>query len=461
MLNKNLINEVLDAALSTGADFAEVFLERSETKRMVMNDNSIHRIQGSNISGMGLRIYKGLRAVYGSTGDLSRTGVLSLARSVAGAFDEGRAVDRVVLAERIPANVHPIQIVPSSIENRRKIDLVKKANDAARSYDSAISQVRASLLDVDRRFWIANSEGLYTGDRQIYTRLFADVTASKDGENQSGFYGPGRQAGLETFLSWIDPAEVGKEAARQAVVNLNAGYCKAGSYPVAIENGFGGVIFHEATGHSLEATQVAYGVSEFCGKLGQKIASEKVTAIDDGTIPNAWGSINIDDEGRPGQRNVLIEKGVLKGYLVDAFNARRMEGFKPTGNARRQDFQFSPTSRMTNTFIAPGEDEDEDIIGSMELGLYCRNMGGGSVNPATGAFNFGVGECYMVRNGKIAEPVRGAALIGKGSEVIKNIDMVGKHLEHGAGMCGSSSGSIPVNVGQPLIRVSGMTVGGR
>lgn len=230
--------------------------------------------------------------------------------------------------------------------------------------------------------------------------------------------------------------------------------------PVAIDNGFGGVIFHEACGHSLEASAVAYGCSQFVGKLGQKIANEKVTAIDDGTIPNAWGSINIDDEGTPARRNVLIENGILKTYMVDKFNGRRM-GMASTGSARRQSYRFTTTSRMTNTYIAPGQDSNEDIISSIDYGLYAKEMGGGSVNPVTGEFNFAVNEGYLIRHGKICEPVRGASLVGTGAEVIQKIDMVGSQLDMGQGMCGSSSGSIPTNVGQPMIRVSSITVGGR
>jgi TldD protein len=239
-----------------------------------------------------------------------------------------------------------------------------------------------------------------------------------------------------------------------------AGYCPAGVMPVVIGNGFGGVIFHEACGHSLEASSVAYGQSQFAGKLGQKIANEKVTAIDDGTIPGAWGSINIDDEGTPAQRNVLIEKGVLKSYMIDKFNGRRM-GMASTGNSRRQSYAYTPTSRMTNTYIAEGEDKNEDILASVEYGLYAKEMGGGSVNPVTGEFNFSVNEGYIIRNGVVCEPVRGASLVGKGSDVIMNIDMVGQNLDMGQGMCGSSSGSVPTNVGQPMIRVSSITVGGR
>ena len=229
---------------------------------------------------------------------------------------------------------------------------------------------------------------------------------------------------------------------------------------VAIENGFGGVIFHEACGHSLEATSVAIGNSEMAGKLGQQIANPKVTAIDDGTIPGAWGSVNIDDEGTPTQRNVLIENGILKNYMIDRLGSRRM-GMPMTGSARRQSYAYEPTSRMTNTFIDNGPDKNEDIIASIEYGLYAKSMGGGSVNPLTGDFNFSVSEGYIVRNGKICEPVRGASLIGKGAQILQDIDMVGQNLATGQGMCGSSSGSVPTDVGQPLIRVSSITVGGR
>ena len=283
--------------------------------------------------------------------------------------------------------------------------------------------------------------------------------AEQNSETQTGAFNPGRRMGMEMF-DIVNPTDVGIRAAKQAVVMAGAGYCPAGVMPVAIENGFGGVIFHEACGHSLEASSVAYGQSQFAGKLGQKIANEKVTAIDDGTIPGAWGSINIDDEGTPAQKNVLIENGILKSYMIDKFNGRRM-GMASTGNARRQSYQYTTTSRMTNTYIAPGTDKNEDIIGSIELGLYAASMGGGSVNPVTGEFNFAVNEGYMIRNGKICEPVRGASLVGKGSDVIQNIDMVGADMEMGQGMCGSSSGSVPTNVGQPLIRVSTITVGGR
>ena len=265
--------------------------------------------------------------------------------------------------------------------------------------------------------------------------------------------------GIEMFGS-IDPAYHGREAARVAHTMLHAKNCPAGNMAVAIDNGFGGVIFHEACGHALEASAVAKGNSVFANKLGEQIASTKVTAIDDGTMPNAWGSLNIDDEGNKTQRNVLIENGILKGYMIDKLNGRRMN-MAVTGSSRRQSYKFQPTSRMTNTYIAAGNDKADEIIKSIEDGLYAKKLGGGSVNPVTGEFNFSVQEGYLVKNGVIQEPVRGASLIGKGSEVLMDIDMVGDNFEVAQGMCGSSSGSIPTNVGQPMIRVKKMTVGGR
>ncbi len=459
MISREICCRVLQKALSTGGDYAELFAENTVNHSIHMISDAVDAIRDTVIAGAAVRVYKGLRSVMASTVDTSEAGLLACAEKAAGALGEGSAPMDIVLKERLFGDIHPVKIVPTSVANREKVAILKEGYFAAREYDSCISQVSGMLAEVDHRIQIANSEGLLAQDRQIRTRIAVEAVAEKDGQTQTGGSRPGRRMGLEMFET-ILPKEVGMEAARQAVTMVNAGYCPAGVMPVAIENGFGGVIFHEACGHSLEASSVAYGRSQFAGKLGQQIASPKVTAIDDGTIPNAWGSINIDDEGTPARKNVLIENGILKSYMVDKFNGRRM-GMASTGNARRQSYAFTPTSRMTNTYIAPGEDKNEDIIASMEYGLYAKDMGGGSVNPVTGEFNFSVNEGYMVRNGVICEPVRGACLVGKGSEIIQNIDMVGTQLDMGQGMCGSSSGSVPTNVGQPLIRVSGITVGGR
>lgn len=459
MLSKELLKEALGRALSTGADYAEVFAEHSLSKTINIISGKTDKIGDAVICGVGIRIFKGTRCVSGSASSLAPEAVLHCASQVAQALSDTAGAGNIVLRERLFGDIHPVRIVPTGVENSYKIDYLREACQAAKDYSDEIIQVGGTFLEVDHKILIANSEGLLAQDRQIRTRISLSSIASKDGENQTGSAAPGAKKGLELFEDY-DMKELGRKASRQAVTMLHAGYITAGTMPVAIESGFGGVIFHEACGHSLEASSVALGQSQFAGKLGTVIANPKVTAIDDGTIPNAWGSINIDDEGTPARKNVLIENGVLKTYMVDKLNGRRM-GMESTGNSRRQSYQFEPTSRMTNTYIAAGEDSDEDIIASMEYGLYAKDMGGGSVNPATGQFNFSVREGYIVRNGKICEPVRGASLIGKGSEILMNIDMVGKNVARGQGMCGASSGSIPTDVGQPLIRVSSITVGGR
>ncbi len=459
MISKALVEEVLACAISTGADFAELYGEHTRNNSIVMVDGKIDRVGDNLLSGVGIRAFLGTRTVFASTSDLTKEGLLRCAASVAAAMGELKRDVSVVLKERIFPNIHPVLTVPSGVDAKVRADLLREGCFAAKNYDETISQVTGSLASVDHTILVANTEGLYTTDRHVRTRMAVQAVASKNGENQSGSDSPGAGMGLE-FFDLVSPTKIGREAARQAVVNLSATYCPAGVMTVAIENGFGGVIFHEACGHSLEATSVAIGASQMAGKLGQQIANPKVTAIDDGTIPGAWGSVNIDDEGTPAQRNVLIENGVLKQYMIDRLGSRRM-GMPMTGNARRESYLYEATSRMTNTFIANGEDKNEDIIASIENGLYCKKMGGGSVNPLTGAFNFAVTEGYLVRNGKICEPVRGASLIGTGSEILQNIDMVGQNLATAQGMCGSASGSVPTDVGQPLIRVSTITVGGR
>lgn len=458
MIKKNILERVLMKAMSTGADFAEIFVEHTRSNSLYFINSRIEEISDSTISGAGIRAFLGCRCVSASTTDLSESGLVTCAERVADVISQSIAEVSITLTRAIPTNVHPIKIVPDTVAKSRKVDLLKAGCFAASEKSPEIFQVSGSLSDVDHEILVANSDGLLIGDRSIRTRMGISAIGDRGGNRQSGFYGPGAKMGLE-FFDTVDPKSVGEEAARIALVKLGARPCPAGKMTVAIENGFGGVIFHEACGHSLEATSVAKNTSQMAGKLDMKIASEKVTAVDDGTIPGAWGSINIDDEGTPSRRNVLIENGILKSYMIDKLNGRRM-GMAPTGNSRRQSYAYDPTSRMTNTFIENGNDKNEDIIASIEYGLLANRMGGGSVNPINGTFNFSVEEGYIVRNGKICEPVLGASLIGKGSEILMNIDMVGQNLFCGQGMCGSSSGSIPTNVGQPLIRVSSITVGG-
>ncbi|MDU4830815.1 MAG: TldD/PmbA family protein [Clostridium perfringens] len=430
MLSKDTIKKVLSVALSTGGDFAEVFVEEKLNNNIVLTSGAVKDIISGKDYGIGIRIFKGLKCIYAYTNDDSLMSLVNTAKKAAlalGDVIDGHTVN-LNLVERINTNIHPILYVPSSISSAKKIEKMKEAYKGAKGYSHEISQVTVTMKDEDQRVLIANSEG-------------------------------GASMGFE-FFDTIDLSNLGKEASKSAVTMLHADYCPAGKMTVAIENSFGGVIFHEACGHSLEATAVAKGNSIFCDKLGMQIASKKVTAIDDGTIANAWGSLNIDDEGEPTRRKVLIENGILKSYMIDKFNGRRM-GMPSTGSGRRESYKYAPTSRMTNTFIANGEDDNEKIIKSIENGLYAKQMGGGSVNPITGDFNFNVLEGYLVKNGVIDRAVRGASLIGNGADILMNIDMVGKNLDHGQGVCGSLSGAVPTNVGQPLLRVKEITVGGR
>ena len=459
MLKENVAQAVLAEALKTGGDFAEIFLEDRLNNGLSMLSGKVETVLSRRLHGAGVRVFNGVQGVYVYTNDTTEAGLIACARRAASAVAaQSRCAAKPLLWQDTPS-IHFIKEMPDQVQGRRKVEKMKAAQAVLKQYDE-IAQASVSYSDSVQRVWIANSEGLFTSDNRVYTRFFVSAIASNGAENQTGFTGPGAMQGFEVFDHRIDPEAAARKAADQAITMLHAPQCPAGVMPVVIDNGFGGVIFHEACGHSLEATAVAPGNSEFCGKLGQKVASEKVTAIDDGTMPNEWGSENIDDEGTPTTRLVLIENGILKNYMVDKLNARRMQ-MPITGSGRRQGYMFAPTSRMRNTYIAAGTDDNEEIIASMGDGLYAKAMGGGSVEPSTGKFNFAVSEGYLVKGGKIVHPVRGASLIGRGSEILPLIDRVGKDMQMAQGMCGSISGSVPTNVGQSMIRVSSMTVGGR
>jgi TldD protein len=459
VLNKQLIEDTLMAALSTGGDFAEIFVEDRTNNGIVMIGGKVESTVSGRDYGVGIRIFKGFNSIYAYTNKSDRDTMIETAKKAAAAV-EGNKVDLTLnLTKTDVKSINLVQIDPSTVEKTRKVQVMRNAYELASNYDELITQVTVNYTDYIQNIMVANSEGLWKEDTRVRSRLGISSIASKNGEMQSGFFGPGAAKGYEFFEN-LDIDYYAKEASRIAVTMVNAKYSPSGRMPVIIDNGFGGVIFHEACGHGLEATAVAKGLSVFAGKVGQQIASPIVTAIDDGSIPNEWGSYNIDDEGTASQRNVLIENGILKGYMIDKLNGRRMN-MDITGSSRRQSYRFAPTSRMSNTFIDNGKSTPEEIFAKTEKGLYAKYMGGGSVNPATGEFNFAVMEGYIIENGKIKEPVRGATLIGKGTEVLNKIDMVGNNLLQSQGMCGSVSGSIPANVGQPMIRVSEITVGGR
>ena len=459
MLKRSSVENIITAALETGADFAELYAERTEQGSIGMVNGRVETAQSGLSCGAGVRLFFGTQAIYGYANDMSEKNLIQIARGCAEAMKSSVQHSRKNWRETVRPCINPIRILPKNTAKSQKAEYLRLAAEAAKAYSPSITQTRTGFLEVSKHVLVANSEGTWGEEDRVRTRFTVEAVASSASEKQSGHFGPGGSEGMELFER-INVEETAREAARIAVTMLGAKPCPAGKFPVVIDNGFGGVIFHEACGHGLEATAVARNASVFAGRLGQQIASPLVTAIDDGTIPNAWGSSAMDDEGTPTARNVLIENGVLKSYLVDRLNGRKM-GAAITGSSRRQDYRFAPTSRMTNTCIAPGKSTPEEIISATEYGLYARQMGGGSVDPATGSFNFAVLEGYMIRNGKIAEPVRGATLIGKGPEVLWDIDMVGNNPKRAQGMCGSKSGSIPTDVGQPMLRVSRMTVGGR
>ena len=458
MLSKSLIEDVLTAALSTGGDFSEIFVEDRFTNNITLQSGKIETSLSGRDFGIGIRVFKGLQSVYAYTTDHSRDGLLKAAKNAAQAISENNLIQLAPLVHESIETVHPVQVLPLEVEKARKAAIMKQAYETAKNYHSSISQVKVRLMDEEQNVMIANSEGKWIEDKRVRSRLAIQAVAVRHNQMETGFYGPGAHQGFEFFEN-LDMNHYAGEAARIAVTMLDASPCPGGKFPVIIDNEFGGVIFHEACGHGLEATAVAKNNSVFAGHLGEKVAPEIVTYIDDGTLPNEWGSINIDDEGEKARKNVLIENGILKGYLIDKFNARRME-MESTGSGRRESFRFAPTSRMTNTYIAPGKSTPEEIIANTEYGIYAKYMGGGQVSPATGDYNFAIMEAYEVKNGKLGKPLKGATLIGNGPKTLQLVDMVGNNLGHGAGMCGSLSGSIPVNVGQPMIRVSEITVGG-
>lgn len=459
MLKKSIIENVLYAAMSTGGDFAEIFLEDKYNSRITLISGLIEKNISGRDYGVGIRIFDKLNSVYAYTNDSSEENLIQVAKEAAAALEYKSLSMILDFIKADTRNLNPIKILPSSVEKKRKIDLMKQGYKVAKEYDQLISQVTINYQDEEQNILVANTEGLIAEDKRIRTRYSVSSVASKEGEMQQGFYGPGASMGFE-FFDKINVEDVARESSRIAMTMINANYSPSGTMPVIIDNEFGGVLFHEACGHALEASFVAKKTSAFADKLGEQIASPLVNAIDDGTIKNQWGTTNIDDEGTPTRKNILIENGILKSYLVDKFNGRRMN-IESTGSSRRQSYRYAPTSRMNNTYIDKGDSNLDEIISKTETGLYAKKLGGGSVNPATGDFNFAVMEGYLIEKGKISRPVRGATLIGNGAKVLKDIDMVGSELSLGQGMCGASSGSIPAAIGQPPIRVKSMTVGGR
>lgn len=450
---------VLDACLTTGADFAEIFFEDTYEGRIMLQSGKVDNATTSHIYGAGIRILKDLQEVYGYTSDCSLEGLLAVANKLKSSYnDKPLGIEFELKEEFASQDSVKIDRESKNVDLNEKVAYLRIVDEAMKSVSDKIVQRMVNIGDHDQHVIIANTKGKFIHDLRNQQRITAQCIASDGVKSQANSGSIGGNFGIDTFKT-KDLAKLGKDVANTTVTMLDAPEMVGGVYSVIIHNGFGGVLFHEACGHSLEATSVAVNQSVFSGKMGTKIASDIVTAIDDGTMYNEWGSTNIDDEGNPTKKNVLIKNGILTGYMIDDRNSRKMK-MESTGNGRRQNYRFSPTSRMTNTYIANGDSTFEEIIKNTKYGLFCKSMGGGSVNPVTGEFNFSVSEGYMVEDGKITHPVRGATLIGNGANALLNIDMVGNNQTFGHGVCGSRSGQIHANVGQPTIRIQNMTVGG-
>jgi len=459
MLNSQTAESVIDHALSLGADFAELFIEKNETNVVSTLSTEVQSVESGINFGIGLRLVYGNKVLYGYTNKTDKDELFRIA-SVLAAKD---LRDPVSCTKSFNFNqmtdIHPAQkILSVDAEIESKVAYLMSADRAARAAGEKISQTRGSCMQREQRVEIYNSDGLHANDRRHYIRAHLTAIASDGGEQATGSWNDGGLLGWEIESS-INPQQTGEAAARQALVNLTARPCPSGRMPVIIGNGFGGVIFHEACGHLLETTSVAKKASVFHDQMGEMIASSIVNAVDDGTMTNEWGSINIDDEGMETQRTQLIKDGQLTNFLVDRIGAQQT-GFARSGSGRRESYKFAPASRMRNTFIEPGDAKLDVMIASIDKGIYASHMGGGSVQPGTGEFNFAVTEGYYIENGKIQYPVKAATLISTGPKVLKEISMIGQDFSLACGMCGSISGSVPTTVGQATLKVDDILVGG-
>jgi TldD protein len=457
-----LLQRVLATALRTGGDFAEVFVEDCRSSSARLDDGRVEELTSGRERGAGIRVVVSDTTGFAHTADLSERGLLHAARTAGAAAREGGGTTRVVpLAGPSTAPGSPAEVVPECVEKARKVELLLRADETARGMGNSVKQVSAGYGDSRRRILVANSEGLLATDDVVRTRFSVSAVALGDTGMQTGFESVGRTVGFELFDE-VDVDDIARRAASRAVAKLAARPAPSGVVPVVFAAGRGAVLFHEACGHGLEADHIEKDSSVYCGKVGQLVASPHVTLVDDGTMGDEWGASAIDDEGHPAQRNVLIENGVLTEYMWDFLRSRKAGREASSGNGRRQTYQDLPMVRMTNTYLLAGQEDPEELVRQTPKGVYVAQMGGGQVNTATGDFVFGMTEAYLIENGEITEPLRDANLIGNGPEVLRNIDAVADDfaMARGGGTCGKNGQGVPVGMGQPTLRVSGITVGG-
>ncbi len=461
LVDDAVVQRVIAAGLERGADFAEVFVEEKRSSSAMLDDGRVEELTSGRDRGAGIRVVVGESTGFAHTSDLSESGLLAAARTAAAAARGTGSGTSAVALERVDApRPNEVVVAPGDVPKARKVELLGAADEMARGVDPAITQVAARYSDSRRRILVANSDGALAGDDQVKTLFSVSCVASGDAGMQTGRESVGRTVGFELFDDH-DVSELARVAAQRAITKLMARPAPSGEMTVVIGPGGGGVMFHEACGHGLEADLVNKGASVFAGRLGEQVASPLVTLVDDGTMGGEWGCFSVDDEGRPAQRNVLIRDGVLVDYMWDGLRARA-EGRASSGNGRRQSYQHLPMVRMTNTYLLGGASDPDDIVADTPSGVYISHLGGGQVNTATGDFVFGMTEAYLIEDGRITEPLREGNLIGNGPAVLAAIDAVGDDFAMGSpGMCGKDGQGVPVGDGVPTLRIaSGLTIGG-
>jgi TldD protein len=455
LVERDVLERVLASAMERGGEFAEVFVEDRTTTSAVLDQRRIEELSSGRDRGAGIRVVVGDTTGFAHTADLSERGLLAAARSAASvARGGGGGVREVALGA---LSDHPTRAIqqPGDVDKAKKIELLLHADDVARSEGSSITQVQIGLGDSTRRFVVANSEGVFAADHQVRTRFNISCVASGDTGMQTGYRPVAGTRGFE-LLTMEAVEEAARGAARQAITKLDARPAPSGDLPVVLAGGSGGILFHEACGHGLEADAILKQASVYAGKVGQQVASPLVTLVDDGTVVGEWGYLALDDEGRPGARNVLIENGVLTDYMWDYLRARK-EGRSSSGNGRRQSYQHLPMVRMTNTYLLQGDADADEIVAQTPRGVYVAQLGGGQVNTATGDFVFGMTAAFMIEDGKITSPLRDCNLIGNGPEVLQRVDAVATDFSMTPGTCGKDGQSVPV---QATMRLTGVTIGG-
>jgi TldD protein len=455
LIEAEVAQGVVARALANGGEFAEVFAERNAGLTMAIDESRIEAVQSGAAEGAGVRVISGATTYFSHVDGLDPADIERAADEAAAALGADRIEPRPLRA--VASMPQPIEVPPAAVPAERKAALLRELDERGRGAGKEITQFTASYAEVQREVCVANSDGLFSGDDRTRVRIGAQAVARRDAVVETGAETLGAHRGFELFDN--DPGSIADDAARKALTLLDAAPAPAGSMPVVVGGGFGGVLFHEMTGHGLEADHVQKGASVYIGKLGEQVAQPLLTAYDDGRLPGEWGSDSIDDEGAPTQKTRVIEDGRLTSFLYDGVTARR-DGTVSTGNGRRESFRHLPVPRMTNTYIAPGEAEPEAMIAEVQRGFYAVSFAGGQVDPATGDFVFGVSEGYLIEGGRVTRPCRGATLIGNCLEALAAIDAVGNDFEMKTGICGKAGQRVPVGTGQGHVRIAAMTVGG-